>query len=784
MSSYAEFFKTATGYQPYPYQEQVARQVPFVLEIPTGLGKTEATVLGWLYRRLTDPNNVPRRLFYCLPMRTLVEQTRDRIANCFEGLQKLSIKPPHLDVVMGGDVGERWFREPEISCVVIGTQDMLLSRALNRGYAMNRFQWPMTFAAANDDAYWVIDEVQLQGIGAVTATQFHAFRERFGTFHRTEITLASATIDPSWFETADFSLTGHLHISLSADDLANPNVEQVVRAKKRLEGVEAKEPQEIAELILQRHRGGTRTLVIVNQVSRAQEIYKCLQRLNATAEIVLLHSRFRPQDRKAHTLAMLAEPVPSAGRIVIATQVVEAGVDVSASTLITDVAPWSSLVQRFGRCNRYGSDQNGTCIWLDCGDIKKSDAGPYHLDDLVKAQEVLRELNGTSAAPQDLPKRPIPLRSGLVIRKTEFLDLFDTSLDLSGHHVDVGPYIREADDASVSLFWRDNPPDEDDIPQPEEFCTAPLSAVDQLVKELRKADLGAKARTVNQFSQDENRSWAEVHPDEIHPGLIVWLCSDVGWYDPQLGFIKKQGHVAEIHRQRNSDFSDTSPLTDSDVLAQAPFPVELSQHAQDSMQQALALVTAVGIQKPFSEAITAAALWHDVGKAHPIFQETMRRANVNDNGGTTLWAKGVRRRRHSRRGFRHELPGTLAFLNAHDGEPSADLIAYLIAAHHGKLRVATQQLPYEAPIKPFQFLGCQDGEALPKAELGGGVVSPPLTLSLDAFKVGSQNAARAWVDRTIGLRDDPTIGPFRLAYMELLVRLADWNASASEAKCP
>ncbi|MEJ1973484.1 MAG: hypothetical protein WDM96_13790 [Lacunisphaera sp.] len=33
---------------------------------------------------------------------------------------------------------------------------------------------------------------------------------------------------------------------------------------------------------------------------------------------------------------------------------IEAGVDISARALITELAPWSSLVQRFGRCNRKG----------------------------------------------------------------------------------------------------------------------------------------------------------------------------------------------------------------------------------------------------------------------------------------------------------------------------------------------------------------------------------------------------------------------------------------------
>ena len=45
------------------------------------------------------------------------------------------------------------------------------------------------------------------------------------------------------------------------------------------------------------------------------------------------------------------------------------------------------------------------------------------------------------------------------------------------------------------------------------------------------------------------------------------------------------------------------------------------------------------------------------------------------------------------------------------------------------------------------------------------------------FRVGSADGQATWIDRTAALRDDPHLGPFRLAYLELLVRLADWRAS-------
>ena len=59
----------------------VGDEFPQQLDIPTGLGKTAAVVLAWLYRRFGHPDKsirraTPRRLIYCLPMRVLVGTNR------------------------------------------------------------------------------------------------------------------------------------------------------------------------------------------------------------------------------------------------------------------------------------------------------------------------------------------------------------------------------------------------------------------------------------------------------------------------------------------------------------------------------------------------------------------------------------------------------------------------------------------------------------------------------------------------------------------------------------
>jgi CRISPR-associated endonuclease/helicase Cas3 len=566
--------------------------------------------------------------------------------------------------------------------------------------------------------------------------------------------------------------------------VAHMEIRRIVSAKKRIERAAVFEPREVAALARERHRAGTRTIVIVNRVLRAQEIYRYLKREGGEAEVVLLHSRFRPPDRAAHVAALLSQIDPAGpGRIVVATQVVEAGIDVSSSTLITDIAPWPSLIQRFGRCNRKGQDADARCIWLDAGDSKKDDVRPYEFEDLTASRDLLREHEGASAAPIDLPRRPIPLRTGLVIRRPEFFDLFDTSPDLSGHDVDVSPYIRDADDNSVFVFWRNDPPSVADVPHRDELCSAPAWQVRELLKVLRSAGNGAGICIANQFASDADRAWTKLHDSEVRPGLVVWLRSDLGWYDGEFGFSKtQQQHVLPVGRQPVPEPSENCPVTDSDLLSQIGIPITLARHAQDAQRYARDLAKALAFPRLEITLVETAALWHDVGKAHAVFQETMQRANAGIANGPAIWAKGVRRVQHQRRGFRHELPGALAYLKAHDGEPGADLVAYLIAAHHGKMRVTTHQLPFEAQLDPFQMLGVREGERLPEVDLGS-AVSPATTLSLGAFRIGSTNGERTWVDRTTSLRDDPATGPFRLAYLELLVRLADWRASAEEMQC-
>ncbi len=93
---------------------------------------------------------------------------------------------------------------------------------------------------------------------------------------------------------------------------------------------------------------GKRVLIALNTVPRAIAAYKYLVD-DLDCETVLLHGRLSEADKNRSTQAIKS----ISGGVIVATQTLEAGVDVNAHTVYTDPAPMESLAQRVGRlCRR------------------------------------------------------------------------------------------------------------------------------------------------------------------------------------------------------------------------------------------------------------------------------------------------------------------------------------------------------------------------------------------------------------------------------------------------
>lgn len=777
------FLSGSGGHEPRPYQVWLAENPwPDTRIVPTGFGKTAAVLAAWLWKIAQRDVQTPRRLVYCLPMRTLVEQTESAAKIWIDAARKTLGLEIEIDVLMGGrGEGRRglpgWMLNPARPAILIGTQDLLVSAALMRGYGVSRYRWPMDFALLHNDALWVFDEVQLTGATLTTSAQLEAFRQRFGTGSDCRTLWMSATLDPAWLKTVDFApADGHRPHDLSDTDLAQ--AEQLWTARKTLCTLDLSSHDfgkkdglryyaaALAKEVRDRAKPGTNTILFLNTVARAQAVYEALGKTSDGLERLLVHSRFRKAERDGLMLRLRAAP-PTKGRIVVATQALEAGVDVTSSVLMTEIAPWSSLVQRFGRCNRYGEcgEEGADLFWID---LRDEEAKPYEPSDFAEARKKLTTLS--ACGPADLAAIPpsAPPR-GHVIRKRDLLDLFDTDPDLSGFDVDVSLYVRDADDTDVRLFWRpvegNAPPEDSPAPARDELCPAPIGGAKKLVERTKRAwrwDALAK-------------EWRGVKKDEIFPGLVIWVDAASGGYDPERGFDASAN--AEVTAVPAPDAQEAGMDDDPDTYT-STVRVSLARHSAHVRDQAATLAKTLGLSKTERDLIVEAALWHDLGKAHEAFAAL--------TGGVlpplAKWPKsqkGENRPKSPRKFFRHELASALAYLANRGWAEDANLSAYLIAAHHGKVRMRLRALPKEPPPEGDRLFarGVWDGDMLPETRLDD-IVVPATKLDLDLMHLGEGPCGPSWSARTQALLKKH--GPFRLAWLEALVRIADWRASAAE----
>src|SRR5690606_5246799 len=104
----------------------------------------------------------------------------------------------------------------------------------------------------------------------------------------------------------------------------------------------------------------------------------------------------------------------------------------------------------------------------------------------------------------------------------------------------------------------------------------------------------------------------------VRPGQVLLLHSDAGGYHVELGFVA--GLRASVAPVLGPVSADVRPeAMEMEPLAAAGEYVALAEHLLEARRQAAALADVLPMARADDEVIEA-ALWHDVGKAHPAFQ--------------------------------------------------------------------------------------------------------------------------------------------------------------------
>lgn len=335
-----------------------------ILVAPTGLGKTEYAYL-W---------GSGEKLFFTLPLRSAVNSIYERTCKIFNQEANETSGEENLDLgnvcLLHSDAdvylsekstnfeGEN-IRILEMSKhlsypVIVSTGDQIFPYALKApGY--EKMYSTLAYSKL------VIDEVQAYNPEsvAVIVKLIEDVTKLGGKF-----LLMTATL-PNFIKD-EIKKRVETKYQLKEENLYE-GLEKIKKHKIKLRNESIKNGnQEIIDKAI----NGNRVLIIVNTVSKAQEIYKELSKIldekSLDIRLDLLHSKFTFNDRrkKENELINIEFKNPKGkedkkGKILISTQLIEASVDIDADILYTELCPLDSLVQRMGRVLRRQRAEKG-----------------------------------------------------------------------------------------------------------------------------------------------------------------------------------------------------------------------------------------------------------------------------------------------------------------------------------------------------------------------------------------------------------------------------------------
>jgi CRISPR-associated endonuclease/helicase Cas3 len=651
---FAAFFEEIHGYAPFPWQERLLRQVaeigdwPRVLDLPTGSGKTAAIDVAVFHLALEADRGETRRasvrIAFVVDRRLAVDDAFARaqqIANALlaprgtvtrtaaRRLTRLAGDGPALVVrrLRGGIPHEDdWVRTPSQPTVLCSTVDQIGSRLLFRGYGVSDSMKPVHAGLIGSDCLILLDEAHLAEPFRQTLEWVRLYRGE--TWREVKASapwgVALLTATPAELPQGSFSLADEdrIHPVLKTRLAASKPVRLIARSSARGAKTEdhnfedyrarddvndlvdrmtvlAEEVERALKYFQTRPKGilAPAIAVVVNRVARARAVFHRLTNTAGAGErdFLLLIGPARPLERD-DVAAQLAPIRTGADRylqrplVVVATQCIEAGVDIDLDALISEVAPLDALRQRFGRLNRSGRNIRpyGAIVAMKSDLSGHADDPVYGAalgpawDRLVKAagedgREWVVEF-GPSAFAVPLDACALSPKPDAPVLLPAHLDLLSQTAPIPAADPDIALYLhgpaRQPD--SVTVVWRaDITPEfqaDEDVrrllliapPRASEAIELPLWAVREWLNragnacDLADAAMVSPSATVQRPKSEalltfrwkgdtESSRW--ITPGEAHPGDTVVAPATYGGVDEFGWNPRHTGAVKDLYRR-------------------------------------------------------------------------------------------------------------------------------------------------------------------------------------------------------------------------------------------
>lgn len=485
-SDFSAFFAALNGgHAPFSWQQDLVDHIvatgrwPDRIVAPTGAGKSSVVDIHLFVNALFASGNgprVPRRLCVVVGRRALVDSQADRamkiqrcmvdvlnndaassesdiiyrVAKLLSSFHVHNVTEPFLVGHIRGELSNRSLpvNEPSVCAIIAATPDMWGSRLLFKGYGSSKQARPRETALIAMDSVFVLDEAHLNQQLLVTARRVAELQELGADIGVPRLQVVETTATPSELKEGQSEVRVDISNLDGADDAELLRRVNSVKELRRVPierwngspGNSAVVKHAVAEInkLCDKQKsseyGQSSTIgCIVNHVDTAVKIASELKKIKLNVELIV--GRMRSYDleqlRKKHPSLFTCVGDDEVD-VVVATQTLEVGIDIDFSSLITELAPASSLTQRFGRVNRLGKRKDSKIVVLEPADlIKVKDAvPPYKGDDLRKAYDwldVLSQQNSVNPAAMLACVSPPTSRPRLLYQRPELTDLLEFS---------------------------------------------------------------------------------------------------------------------------------------------------------------------------------------------------------------------------------------------------------------------------------------------------------------------------------------------------------------------
>jgi len=805
------------------HPDRVPRRLAYVVNRRTVVDQT--TTEAERYRRaLTSPS---------------LRQFADSLRRLYQSVESGSPdeSPLAISTLRGSfaDNGE-WCEDPARPAIICGTVDMIGSRLLFSGYGIGRAKRPLHAGFLGQDTLLIHDEAHLEpafqklieSIQTQQATE--ASNLPWPQLRVMELTATSRSTAPFLLTDDDLTHPSVLQRIQSQKKLFLHDLPEPKTPERAL-----------LQQALSFRTTGQNILIFAQRVDTVDAVCRQLQREGLLVRSLTGTMRGWERDRLVQDpvferfLGLSRNAVTPDTAYLVCTSAGEVGINISADHLVCDLMPFDSMAQRLGRLNRFGlSDGSEAHVFVP---TEWDERHPL-TEPRRRTLALLRDLNG-DASPRALAALTASRRADAFTPPPTVLPTTPALFDAWALTSIPGQLPGRP---SVDVFLHGLPP-EWEAPLTQVAWRTEVELLQPLIVDgaSQRTPSEEDLRELGRFAADllddyPLKPWETLSDrtsrvrDELselasrYPDTTVWLAQPDGQVDihplsalaarekrngskvyrvnsdhctiilpPCVGGLNTQGlldcttettathsldvadevvddagHLARCRtfdrnddRARGMQLIRCVPLGGDEAegnepqhwywftrrnsgQARARKPVLLDVHVADVERRMSQFLSGLVIDGSFARCLLAAARFHDAGKRRDLFQAILGNRQVPR---VFLAKSGPRSPMTVSERYRHEF-GSMHDLPASTqldlSEDERALVLHLIAAHHGRAR------PHFPADEVF------DPHATPAADM-------------DLAKSVTQRFGRL----------QQRFGRWGLAYLESLLRAADWSASAN-----